>query len=371
MPNWTESMQQTFEYYIVDPGTWQDIRQLSNVKSASITWDSESSTLGSATIDIEESIGEAYIRIYLITIQNGVREKHALGTFLVQTPSTSFDGKTKSISMDAYTPLLELNEKYPPYGYFVPKYTHIIEQAYKIISTDRKVRAPVIEPIIEEPIIEPIENEEEIKKNKYALKEPFVADPKNTYLTFIQDLIGNVDYIFSIDELGRISFTKKPDLDSLQPVWTFDDGNSSILYPDIDMDQDLYGVPNVVEIICSTNDGVINKTVENNDINSPTSISNRGRRIEYREIDPNMIGDPTDVRVEEYSKKLLKELSSIEYTITYTHGYCPVHVGDCVRLNYSRAGLNNIKARVISQDIKCETGCSVTETAVFVKKLWG
>ena len=137
------------------------------------------------------------------------------------------------------------------------------------------------------------------------------------------------------------------------------------------MDQDLYGVPNVVEIICSTNDGVINKTVENNDINSPTSIANRGRRIEYREIDPNMIGDPTDIRVEEYSKKLLKELSSIEYTITYTHGYCPVHVGDCVRLNYSRAGLNNIKARVISQDIKCETGCSVTETAVFVKKLWG
>ena len=54
MPNWTESMQQTFEYYIVDPGTWQDIRQLSNVKSASITWDSSSSTLGSATIDIEE-----------------------------------------------------------------------------------------------------------------------------------------------------------------------------------------------------------------------------------------------------------------------------------------------------------------------------
>ena len=67
-----------------------------------------------------------------------------------------------------------------------------------------------------------------------------------------------------------------------------------------------------------------------------------------------------------FEEKLLKELSSIEYTITYTHGYCPVHVGDCVRLNYSRAGLNNIKARVISQDIKCETGCSVTETAVFV-----
>ena len=362
MPNWTESMQQTFEYYMVDPGTWQDIKMLNNVKSSSVTWDSESSTLGSATIDIDEisdeTIGEAYIRIYLITIQNGVREKFPLGTFLVQTPSTSFDGKTKNISMDAYTPLIELNEKYPPYGYFVSKGKHILEEAYNIISTDRKIRAPIISPSI-------------VDDGKYKLNDAFVADPKNTYFDFIKDLIGNVEHVFDIDEMGQISFTKKPDIESLQPVWDYDDGNSSILYPNINMDQDLYGIPNVIEVICSTNDGVITTTVENNDINSPTSIINRGRKIVYREIDPSMIGDPTQERIDDYAKKLLKELSSIEYTITYTHGYCPVRVGDCVMLNYSRAGLNNIKARVISQDISCETGCSVTETAVFVKKLWG
>ena len=25
MPDWTKTMQQTFEYYVVDPGTWKDI----------------------------------------------------------------------------------------------------------------------------------------------------------------------------------------------------------------------------------------------------------------------------------------------------------------------------------------------------------
>lgn len=358
MPNWTQSMQQTFEYYVVDPGTWQDVRMLNNVKSSSITWDSESETFGSATIDIDEEIGEAYIRIYLITIQNGVREKFPLGVFLVQTIPSSFDGKSKTISCDAYTPLLELNEKYPPYGYFITKDEHIIEQAYNIISTDRKVRAPVIKPSIP-------------NEPKYILNDAYVADPKNTYLTFIQELIGNVDYTLQLDELGRISFVKKPDIEAQQPIWTYNDDNSSILHPSINMDQDLYGIPNVIEIIASTTEGVITVIEKNNDINSPVSIINRGREIVYREVDPEMVGDPTEERLKDYAKRLLKELSSIECTISYTHGYCPVRVGDCVRLNYSRAGLNNVKARVISQDISCKTGCSVSETAVFKNKLWG
>ena len=97
---------------------------------------------------------------------------------------------------------------------------------------------------------------------------------------------------------------------------------------------------------------------------------NRGREITYRETKPNLIGEPTQAQVEEYAEQLLKDLSSIEYTVSYTHGYCPVKVGDCVRLNYSRAGLNGVKAKVISQTIKCEPGCPVTEKAVFTTNLW-
>ena len=104
MTNWLGTMQQTFEYYIVDPGTWKDISKVENVISSSINRDASAETLGSASINVNEPLGECYIRIYLITIQNGVREKHPLGTFLVQTPSYSFDGKTKNITLDAYTP---------------------------------------------------------------------------------------------------------------------------------------------------------------------------------------------------------------------------------------------------------------------------
>ena len=65
MPNWLSTMQQTFEYYIVDPGTWRDIKKVDNVTSSTINRDLNAETLGSASINISESLGECYIRIYL------------------------------------------------------------------------------------------------------------------------------------------------------------------------------------------------------------------------------------------------------------------------------------------------------------------
>ena len=106
------------------------------------------------------------------------------------------------------------------------------------------------------------------------------------------------------------------------------------------------------------------------DINKRTSTVNRGREIVYREFNPSTAGAPTQKQLDLYATNLLKELSSVEYTVTYSHGYCPVRIGDCVRLNYTRSGIKNIKAKVISQSITCEPGCTVSETAVFTTKLW-
>lgn len=352
MVDWLSSMQQTFEYYIVDPATWKDAKKIENVKSCSISRDSDAGTLGSASISITESVGECYVRIYLITIQNGTKERHPLGTFLVQTPSTSFDGKVRNLSMDAYTPLLELKETKPPLGYSVMKGTNIMTIARQL--TQENTRAPVVPASCD--------------TNLFS---DFVAETDDSWLTFLTDLLLNAKYSYDLDEMGRILFAPEQDTASLQPVWTYNDDNSSILYPNLNMDHDLYGIPNVVEVIYSHGNGYYYSRVVNDDPNSPTSTVNRGREIIHRVSDPDLIGDPTENQIDEYANRLLRELSSLEYTITYTHGYCPVRVGDCVRFNYSRADLKNVKAKVISQTIKCEPGCPVTEKAVFTNRLWG
>ena len=352
MPDWTKSMQQTFEYYTVDPGTWKDVKRLDNVKSSSINYDSEAETLGSASFDVTDSVGESYIRTYLVTIQNGVTEKHPLGTHLVQTPSSSFDGKVRSVSMDAYTPLIELKENQPPIGYFISKNQNIMSIAHRLASEN--MRAPVT-----------------MTTSSDELHYDFVSDTGDTWLAYLTDLIANAKYSFMLDEMGRVLFAPVQDTASLQPVWTFDDGNSSILYPELTMDHDLYGIPNVVEVIYSNgNDNYYSKVV-NDDVNSPISTVNRGREIVHRVTNPEFVGDPTKYQIKEYAEQLLRNLSTLEYSVSYTHGYCPVRVGDCVRLNYSKAGITDVKAKIISQSIKCEPGCPVTEKAVFTTKLWG
>lgn len=351
MVDWLSSMQQTFEYYIVDPGTWTDIKKLDNVKKSTIVRDSEAETLGNATIDVTESVGECYIRVYLITIQNGLKEKHPLGTYLVQTPSSSFNGKIREVTMDAYTPLLELKENQPPLGYSIFKGGNVMDMAYSL--TRENLRAPVVK-----------------TDCTTKLVNDFVSNTEDNWLTFISDLATNAKYSLDLDEMGRILFSPKQDTASLQPVWTYNDDNSSILYPELSMDHDLYGIPNVVEVVYSNGAGHYYARVVNDDPNSPISTVNRGREIVHRVTDPEFTNYPTEKQIDEYADQLLRNLSTLEYTITYTHGYCPARVGDCVRLNYSSAGLSNIKAKVIRQSIDCRPGCPVTEKAIYTTKLW-
>jgi len=355
MPDWTKSMKQTFEYYIVDPGTWRDTKKADLIESCAITRDAESETLGAASLTSDNDYSDKYVRAYLITEQDGVTEKFVLGTHIYQSPSITYRATRRSSSQDGYTPLIELTENPPPFGYSLLKNTEILSMASQIIR--EHLRAPVID-----------------GNGSQKLLDIFVSNTEDTWLTFVTDLVGNAGYSIGLDEMGRVIFEKNQETASLSPVWTYNDDNSSILYPDVTLSRDLYGIPNVVEVIYSpagANSPPIEVRVVNDDPASPVSTVNRGREITYRETSPDVIDGTGINQLKEYAKNLLKEKSSLEYTLTYRHGYCPVRLGDCVRLNYESAGLNNIKARVTRQIIKCESGCSVEETAVFSKQLWG
>jgi hypothetical protein len=352
MPDWTKSMQQTFEYYVVDPNTWKDKAPIRSVLSSKISRDLSAETQGSFSLTVTEPLGECYVRVYMVTNQNGIKERFPMGTYLIQTPAYGFDGKVKNITLDAYTPLLELKENQPPLGYSILEGENIMDIAYRLIRENG--RAPVVS-----------------LTDNTKLFFDFVANTDDTWMTFLNDLIANAKFSLGLDELGRVIFNPIQTVNSMQPIWTYDDTNSSILYPEIEVKQDLYGIPNVVEVIFSSNKQYQYVKVVNDDPNSPTSTINRGREITHRVTNPSTLGNPTVEQLKEYGTQVLKELSSLEYRITYKHGYCPVRIGDCVRLNYEKAGLVNVKAKVISQSIDCVPGCPVSETAIYTNQLWG
>lgn len=352
--DWTASMQQTYSFYKVDPKTWLDTDKITTAKDCTIERSSEDDTLGSASFTFDEIDGEFYVRVYLVAVQNKMTYREPLGTFLIQTPSTSFDGRKSSVSVDAYTPLIELTESYPPIGYTAVSGLNIMDTASNIIK--EYARAPLI---IGETV-----SDKTIDKNQN-----FTADTDNTWLTFIKDLISNADYELGLDAKGQIMYMPVQETQAMQPKWIYTDDNSSILQSSIALERDLYNVPNYVEVVQSTSSMNYTAVATNENSNSPTSIQNRGRKIVHRVINPDGMTLATKAQLDTYAQQLLKTLSSLEYTLTYTHGYCPVTVGDCVRLNYKRAGLTNIKAKVTRQSISCSTGCQVSETAVFTKNL--
>lgn len=350
MPNWESSMQQTYEYFEVDPITWENKKRLDNITACTVVRDLDEETLGHASIDcVTDDQNECYVREYLVTIQNGVEEKHPLGTHLLQTPIGKFDGKVNTVSVDAYTPLIELKEKPLPIGYTLMKDTNIMVAAGSLCKDG--MRAPVT-----------------IPSNDKTLFSNFVADTNDTYLSFTKDLVANASYEFVLDEIGRLLFQKVEELKTMHSVWTFNDNNSSLLYPELQSEIDLYGVPNVVEVFFTQEMSSLYSRKENKE-NGMASIKSRGREIVYREMSPNIAGIPTQNMLDLYAEDLLKQKSSIVRTITYKHGYCPVRVGDCVHIDFRRAGLRDINAKVIRQSIECIPGCPVTETAIFVANL--
>lgn len=351
MPKWGESMSQAFEYFSVNPDTWLDEKTIRDVLAFYANRDATAETLVSASLSCGSDLGEIYIRAYLTTIQNGIKERFPICTVLIQTPSISFDGKSHSIDMDAYSPLIELKEKMPPIGYTVRRGQNIMETAYQLCQS--YMRAPVTP-----------------AKCSDILVADFVADTSDTWLSFISDLISQAKYTLELDAKGNVTFAPVIATASMQPVCTFDDGNSSILYSDVTVERDLYGIPNVVEVLYSSSDLTLFARVINDDPNSPTSTVNRGREIIYRDTNPSFSGTANQAQINEYAQKLLREKSALEYTVKYSHGYNGNRVGDCVRLNYDRAGIRDIKAKVITQDIDCSAGCKVTETATYTVNMW-
>lgn len=352
MIDWTKPMSQRFEYYKVSPNLWEDEELLSTVSSGSISRDLGTDTLGSASFTVDEMPPECYVRAYLVCTQNGLTHKECLGTYLLQTPTKRFNGIRKTISVQSYTPLIELKEKYTPICYTINKGSDVVPLMLENLSNN--MRAPVVRDFAK------------VKLTDYDI----IAQPEDSWMQYMVNVLNQNKLGYKLDAYGRFYLYEATPIEAKVPVWYYADNKDSIIYQDITYSQDLYNVPNVYEVYISLPEGTANVRVVNDDPNSPTSTVSRGREIVYRETSPSLTGIPTQVELENYARRRLKELSTITVDVSYTHSYCPVTIGDAVRIDYKAAGLTGIKAIVKSQTIDLSVGCKVSETASFTTTYW-
>lgn len=375
--DWTKGMQQTFEYFKVDPNTWNDYEQITTVISSNITKDTDSEMRGHASIETSEALDECYIRTYMVIRQNSIKQRVCLGTHLYMVQSDSFNGMRHQYNYTGYTPLVELREKLIPLG-------------YSVVGVTGEVNGKVA-PMLSDEIAQLISQNSRVKlENRVKVEEPllnnFVAGTTDNILTVVNNLLNASSlqqYQVTVDEFGTVCIKEAISVYNERHVFEYTDDNSSILMADINLASDLSSIPNVLEVIyagdANKDIGAVRVVVRNEDPNSVVSTVSRGREVWSRVVISN-IGSPYDKseitrqavvdQVTNQAYRLLEDASTIRKTIQYEHGYCDVEIGDTVLFNYKRAGLIGIKAKVVSQTITCKPGCKVSEMAVYTKKLW-
>lgn len=346
--NWTKGYQVTFEYWEVDPLSFTDKRKLTAVESSEITRDASDETLGDATMTIGEFIDEeTYIRVYLVATQGREQERVALGTFLAQTPTVKMDGKQVERPLDLSTPLKELADDSPPSGYTVRAGENAIEAAMRVFKRHH-VR---------------------VKPSTAAVNVPrdITAADSDTWLSFGRALLEAVDMELTLDPYGEIGFAPIRDAGALAPSWTYADDEISILMPEAELTCDWHEVPNTVEVVVSDANGFAIGVAVNDDPDSPVSTVRRGRTVLERITNPE--GVATEAQANSHARRKLRELSCSERKVTYTHGYCPVRLGDCIRIFYDVHDFE-CRAKVVRQVIRCSTDLEVEETATYTEVLW-
>lgn len=346
--DWTRGMQQRFRYYMVDMGTWRDLGEIPNVVSCEITRDLSSSTLESAKLELDgQPFGERVVRVYAECRQEtdgemGPWERFPMGTFICQTPRTTWSRGVPTVEVRAYSTLLALADDKP--GIF-----HTVRKNADCIATAISMLENGIAPVVP-------------CSDTLALTNDFTLDADTSWLNAASQVAGVAEKLVMVDPYGRPYLMPDRDPSSLSPTWTFEDGENSILMADVDDELDWYSLPNAVEVVASGEARTVIGTAENSDPASERSTASRKRRVLERVTDPDLPANASAPMANRYAARLLAEMGAAERKLSYEHGLCPVSLGDCVRIRSAKCGVDT-RARVSKQTIRLSTGCTVTEEA--------
>ena len=348
--DWKRSMQQRFRYYEVDPMSWRDVREIDTVVSCEVTRDLESDTRESASLTIVGgTIDEKIIRAYMECRQADAStgelsgwERFAIGTWMCQTPKRTWRRGVGELQVNAYSMLLPVSDDKPPVFHTVRSGSDPAVQA--VIALSNGV-APVV------PCV-----------SGSTLEENHSCDPGEDWLELANEMAGAASMMVMVDAFGKPYLEVDKDPAGLSASWTYEDNEDSILLGGIDDQCDWYKLPNVVEVVADANNSTFIGTAVNDSPLSLLSVGVRGRRVVERITKPEL-ANVTQAAADRLASKKLSELGSVERKLTYEHGYCPVRLGDCVRILSRRHGIDT-KGRVVRQTMTLATGCTVTEDAV-------
>lgn len=140
----------------------------------------------------------------------------------------------------------------------------------------------------------------------------------------VNDLSAAINYTpFWVDEYGYYTCTGYTSPSDKPTDYEYTDNEMSVTYNGMEEELDLFNVPNSFTLVLSdTEREPLISSKENNNIDSPTSIPNRGRRIvDYREVQDIADQQTLDAKVD----RIANEASQIYGHVEFETAIMPFH----------------------------------------------
>lgn len=334
----------------VDEYTWDDGEEMPGVTSVSINKDGTDSVPLLETLSMEVSrwgdmqeFEEGWYRVNLDVEQNGRFERYPLATSLLQKADESVTHSVTTSSVSGSSVLKPLEDRknigtdyaYAPKGANGPNWVRDI-----IASTSP---APV-----------------RVVGNGFKLSNNILFTPGISYLEMVWSVLDAGKWVLMIDGDGSIAIVERPKTASMDLT----SANARYISESFSRSLDYSGVCNRYYAI--DRDGSM-EIAKNENPNSVLSYNRRGRWVDYVDTSPNKVNGET---LYSYARRRLEEESTLVRTYKYDREYWPGVVPfSLISASLPSKGIEG-DLRVLSQEIACDKGIVVSETAGIEIKEW-
>lgn len=323
----------SFRIMLVDRANGNELNQLTGVVAGGSVERNQDTAVGEqATLDYVGEIGDFtnnLLRIYAtLTYEDQTSEDICLGTFLPDGPKRNVDGcENVTTSLTCYGRLRELSDDQFANPVSLAAGSDPLEAAENI-CTQAGLEVAAYE------------------HSDLRLSSTWTfglghgdSQSSSSKLDAVNSLLDLAGYQAArTDVNGRVVFKPYTPPKDRVTAWTFIEGDSARFLRGMTDDRDWFNVANqVIAIYSNQSDEYVGIAIDD-DPDSQFSTVNRGRIISrtetYSDIPSNLSNSEIQALADKKAAQLLANELAVTRTITFTHIYAPISIGDRVRLDY-------------------------------------
>lgn len=261
---------------------------------------------------------------YWFTDDEGNKHQEPLATLFCECSEIEHNGELVSGTLKCYSVLQVLADKSHGRPYTVKKGTNALQKAVDLCkSLNLRVNNPA--------------------PGTFKLTKDHTFEEDASYLEMVNWLLETAGYQ-SVwpDAYGILQIAKYVEPSKRAPVFVFEDGEQSIMYPRVSVRNDYKAAPNVCRLYYETKDEALWAKTSNVDPESAASTVSRGREKTLRATISQLEAETQAGRLKELKElsktKLIDASAEIEY-VNLTHAWLPININDAIEVDYKTAGI--------------------------------